>query len=244
MAPNHMNYIGFGDSHGPKPYKFIGVGDRVGILGLAMYLVWGRYSLRPGQFRMLDLAAIQAGSVEQIWGGYYMCVFLVFGAVFGQSWAQELAQRPRLEKCCINQRKLARGIDAMGFRGPKRTPKNPNKSIKTQQKLPPKSPPDFPKDTLCYAIVLPGRHSAFRARFWRDCCRENMKIGRPAGQRPAGGRFSCLPGSSPAKIWPGRTISGPKHYCETQSRLRRNFGRTATGFATGPDFGRTATRKE
>ena len=42
----------------------------------------------------------------------YISVFLGFWPVFGQSWAQEPAQRPRLEKCCINQRKLTREIDS------------------------------------------------------------------------------------------------------------------------------------
>jgi hypothetical protein len=37
-------------------------------------------------------------------------------------------------------------------------------------------------DTLCYAIVLPGRKSAFRAGFWPDCYRENTEIGPPAGR--------------------------------------------------------------
>ncbi len=32
--------------------------------------------------------------------------------IFGQSWAQERAQRLRLEKRCMNQRKLAREIDS------------------------------------------------------------------------------------------------------------------------------------
>ncbi len=44
--------------------------------------------------------------------------------------------------------------------------------------------------TLCYAIVLPGRKSAFRAGFWPDCYRENTEIGPPAGRRPAGEPFS------------------------------------------------------
>ncbi len=38
--------------------------------------------------------------------------FLNFRPIFSQSWAQERAQRPRLEKCCINQRQLAREIDS------------------------------------------------------------------------------------------------------------------------------------
>ncbi len=38
--------------------------------------------------------------------------------------------------------------------------------------------------TLCYAIVLPGRKSAFRAGFWPDCYREATEIGPPAGLRP------------------------------------------------------------
>ncbi len=36
---------------------------------------------------------------------------------------------------------------------------------------------------LCYAIVLQGRTSAFRAGFWPDCYREST--GRPADGRSA-----------------------------------------------------------
>jgi hypothetical protein len=57
---------------------------------------------------------------------------------------------------------------------------------------------------LCYAIVVPGRESAFRAGFWPDCYRENAEIGRPEC------RFRFFPGSSPAKIRPGRPIYGPE----------------------------------
>ena len=42
----------------------------------------------------------------------YILVFLDFGPDFGQSWARERAQRPRLEKCYINQRKLARETES------------------------------------------------------------------------------------------------------------------------------------
>ena len=34
-----------------------------------------------------------------------------------------------------------------------------------------------PVYTLCYAIVLPGRNSAFRAGFWLDCYRDKTEIG-------------------------------------------------------------------
>ena len=40
----------------------------------------------------------------------YILVVLGFWSVFGQSWAREPAQRPRLEKRYINQRKLAQEI--------------------------------------------------------------------------------------------------------------------------------------
>ena len=64
--------------------------------------------------------------------------------------------------------------------------------------------------TLCYAIVLPGRKSAFRTGFWPDCCRETTEIGlRSAEGRPEG-RFRCIPDSSPAKIRSGRPIYGPE----------------------------------
>ncbi len=45
---------------------------------------------------------------------------------------------------------------------------------------------------LCYAIVLPGRTSAFRAGFWLDYYREITEIGPPAGLRPAGGPISVF----------------------------------------------------
>jgi hypothetical protein len=38
---------------------------------------------------------------------WFLVSFLSFWSVFGQSWAREPAQRPRLEKIYINQRKLA-----------------------------------------------------------------------------------------------------------------------------------------
>ncbi len=46
--------------------------------------------------------------------------------------------------------------------------------------------------TLCYAMVLPGRKSAFRAGFWPDCYLERTEIGPPAGRRLAGGPNSVL----------------------------------------------------
>ncbi len=62
----------------------------------------------------------------------------------------------------------------------------------------------------CYAIVFPGRKSAFHARFWPAATGEAPKSGlRPAEGRPEG-RFWCLPGGSPAKIWPGSSIYGPE----------------------------------
>ena len=68
----------------------------------------------------------------------------------------------------------------------------------------------LPVCTLCHAIVLPGRKSALRAGFWPDCYWEGSEIGlRPADGRPDG-VFRCFPGSSPAKIRPGRPTYGPE----------------------------------
>jgi hypothetical protein len=36
---------------------------------------------------------------------------------------------------------------------------------------------------LCYAIMLPGRNSAFRDGFWPDCYRKDTQIGLPVGIR-------------------------------------------------------------
>ena len=68
--------------------------------------------------------------------------------------------------------------------------------------------------TLGYAIVLPGRKSGFRAGFRLDSNRENIKIGPPAGLRPAEGpilMFSRLEsGRNPARkpdFQPGSSIA-------------------------------------
>ncbi len=42
---------------------------------------------------------------------------------------------------------------------------------------------------LCYAIMLPGRKSNFRAGFRPDSKRESVKIGPPGGLRPGGGQI-------------------------------------------------------
>jgi hypothetical protein len=62
---------------------------------------------------------------------------------------------------------------------------------------------------VCYAIVLPGHKSAFRAGFGPDCYREDTEIGPPAGRRPAGGPISVFSWSL-GKIRPGRPISSPE----------------------------------
>ncbi len=35
------------------------------------------------------------------------CMLVNFGQVSGQSWVRDRYERPRLDKCCIHQRKLA-----------------------------------------------------------------------------------------------------------------------------------------
>ncbi len=56
------------------------------------------------------------------------------------------------------------------------------------------------RDTLCYAIVFPGRKSTGKAP---------ESAVRPAEGRPEC-RFRCFPGSNPSKTWPGRPIYGPE----------------------------------
>ena len=68
--------------------------------------------------------------------------------------------------------------------------------------------------TLCYAIVLPGRKSGFRAGFRPDSIRESIEISPSAGRRPAGGLILMLSrlesGRNPARkpdFRPGSTIA-------------------------------------
>ena len=67
------------------------------------------------------------------------------------------------------------------------------------------------KNILFYAIVLPGRNSAFRAGFWPDCYRGKHR-NRPSGRPSAGRRavFGSFPVAVRPKIRPGRPISGPE----------------------------------
>jgi hypothetical protein len=46
--------------------------------------------------------------------------------------------------------------------------------------------------TLYYAIVLPGRKSVFWAGYQTDSNGESLKLGPPAGRRPAGGLILML----------------------------------------------------
>ncbi len=79
-------------------------------------------------------------------------------------------------------------------------------------------------NTLCYAIMLPGRKSAFRAGFEPDCYRESTEMAfRPAFGRPAD-RFRCVPGSSPAKIRRGRPFYGPEALVRQRETIRNNSG--------------------
>ena len=78
----------------------------------------------------------------------------------------------------------------------------------------PRASPGPGGGTLCYAIVLPGRKSGFRAGFRPDSSRGNLKIGPPAGLRPAGGPILMLSrlesGRNPARkpdFRPGSTIA-------------------------------------
>ncbi len=65
-----------------------------------------------------------------------------------------------------------------------------------------------PGYTPCYAIVLPGRKSAFRFGFGGTATGKEPKSAlRPAFGRPES-PSRCSPGSSPAEIRPGRPISG------------------------------------
>ena len=67
------------------------------------------------------------------------------------------------------------GADRGPNRAKKGYPTNYKKPIKNQQKVAQNSPPNPPKGSLCYAILLAGRKSAFRAGFWPDCYRERTE---------------------------------------------------------------------
>jgi hypothetical protein len=54
------------------------------------------------------------------------------------------------------------------------------------------NPPGALENTLCYAIMPPGRKLGFRGGFRPDSNRETKNIGSPAGRRPAGGQILML----------------------------------------------------
>ncbi len=53
--------------------------------------------------------------------------------------------------------------------------------------VPPPSAGNLPDGSLCYTILLPSRKSVLRAGFRPDSSWESVKVGPPAGLRPAGG---------------------------------------------------------
>ncbi len=127
-------------------------------------------------------------------------MFFVFGPVFGQSWAQECAQRPRLEKRYINQRYWTREIDY----------KVENLAL---------CPSQF-WELLFYGLAPPGRKIGLPSRIWAGFFSEKHK-NRPSGRPKAGRRpdsealpTRIRPASSPEARFPVR-----KHYCE-------NYGST------------------
>ncbi len=71
--------------------------------------------------------------------------------------------------------------------------------------------------TLCYAIVRPGRKSAFRAGCWPDRHRESTEIGRAAGRRAD---FGAVPMAVRPKSSPEDRFTVRKRYCVTHSNLR------------------------
>ena len=56
--------------------------------------------------------------------------------------------------------------------------------------------------TLCYAMVLPGRKSAFQAGFQPESNWESLTIGPPAGLRPAEADFEAFPNRIQPKSYP------------------------------------------
>ena len=90
----------------------------------------------------------------------------------------------------------------------------PKREIKTYLKT-------FHQASSRLVITLSGPESVFRAGLRPAANRENLKLGPPAGRKPAGGPILKLSrlesGRNPAEVRPGNKISGPE-------ALLRNIG--------------------
>ncbi len=87
--------------------------SHLGVAGL--WPVFALIFVRPGtpdSFAGLVSSYLDSEQEAKIYVGVVLCCL----PIFGQSGAQERAQRPRLEKRYINQTKLAREIDSMAPR--------------------------------------------------------------------------------------------------------------------------------
>ncbi len=107
--------------------------------------------------------------------------------------------------------------------------------------------------TVCYAIVLSGRKSGFRAGFRPDSSRESLKIGPPAG-----GPILRLSQLESGRIKPGSPISNPEALLRNvrymilsgahrPEALLHNIGYARTGMPVtlvhpGPGFTRAKPR--
>ncbi len=74
--------------------------------------------------------------------------------------------------------------------------------------------------SVCYAIMLPGWKSAFRAGFWLDCYRESTEIGSPARKRtPTGPPRHPLGTEGTAKTAP--TQKSKRHLTQNAEDKKR-----------------------
>ena len=86
---------------------------------------------------------------------------------------------------------------------------------------------------LCYAIVLPGRKSVFRAGFRPESSRESFKIGPPGPLRPAGGPILTL-----SRLESGRNPARKTDFRPGSTIALHRAPPPAPGRPGGPKFGR------
>jgi hypothetical protein len=152
-----------------------------------------------------------SGCLQAVWPDFWGCVFEGLPGPWRPARPQKRTQQ-KTARLPSSTQDLVSGAPALSFRA--RSVTAASGACRPRPKIDRKSGAGF---TLCYAIMLPGRKSAFRAGFCRTATGKAPKSAlRPAFGRPEPD-FGAFPVAVRQKSGPEGRFPTRKQYCVTWS---------------------------